>query len=68
MKLCRECRDYLEAYRRTMEIGQAVFSEPDESVPGAVPEDLVNAILAARKSWPTPSLAARALRTIKASA
>ena len=50
MKLCRECRDYLEAYRRTVEIGQAVFAEPDESVPDDVPEDLVKAILAARQS------------------
>ena len=50
MKLCRECRDYLEAYRRTVELGRAVFSAPDESVPDDVPEDLVKAILDARKS------------------
>ena len=40
LKLCRECRDYLAAYRRTIEISKPV---PDD-----VPEGLVKAILAAR--------------------
>ena len=49
LRICRECREYLAAYRRTVEIGQQVFSSPDEPVPADVPEDLVRAVLDARK-------------------
>ncbi len=48
LKVCRECRDYLAAYRRTIEISKRAFEEPDQQVPDDVPEDLVKAILAAR--------------------
>ncbi len=48
LKMCPECRSYLEAYRRSIEMGQRVFRAPDASVPADVPEDLVQAILAAR--------------------
>ena len=50
MRLCRECRDYLAAYQRTIEMGRAAFKADDDSVPEEVPEDLIKAILAARKS------------------
>lgn len=50
LKICRECRDYLAAYRRTAEIGKAAFGEPTAPVPGDVPEDLVKAILDARRA------------------
>jgi anti-sigma factor RsiW len=46
--LCRECRSYLAGYRRTVALGQAVFTEPMEPVPADVPEALVRAILDAR--------------------
>lgn len=49
LRLCRECREYLAAYRRTMEIGQAVMTPGDETLPDDVPEDLVAAILDARR-------------------
>ena len=49
MRLCRECREYLAAYRRTMEMSQAALGEPDDPVPGDVPEDLITAILDARE-------------------
>lgn len=49
LKLCRECREYLAAYRRSMEITEAVLTRPDAPVPGDVPEDLVRAILDARE-------------------
>ena len=45
---CRECRDYLASYRRSIALGKAVFQYPDEPVPEEIPEDLVRAILAAR--------------------
>ncbi len=49
LKICRECREYLAAYRRSMEITDAVFTEADAPVPEEVPEDLIKAILDARK-------------------
>ena len=50
MRLCRECRDYLEAYQRTVELEKAAFQSPTAPVPEDVPEDLVRASLAARAS------------------
>jgi len=48
LKVCSECRAYLAAYKRTMEVSSRAFDHPDAPVPDAVPEDLVKAILAAR--------------------
>jgi anti-sigma factor RsiW len=48
LKVCRECRDYLAAYRRTIEVSKHVFADADAQVPDDVPEDLVRAILDAR--------------------
>ena len=48
LKLCRECRDYLAAYRRTIEVSQQALEDPDGPLPEAVPEDLIKAVLAAR--------------------
>ncbi len=48
LKVCGECRDYLAAYRRTIEISKRVFENPDLAVPDEVPEDLVKAVLDAR--------------------
>ena len=49
LKVCRECRDYLAAYRRTVEVSRRAFDAPDAPVPEEVPEDLVKAVLAARR-------------------
>ena len=49
LRICRECREYLEAYKRTIEIGKAVLGAADESVPEDVPEDLIRAVLESRK-------------------
>ncbi|MCH9693565.1 MAG: zf-HC2 domain-containing protein [Gammaproteobacteria bacterium] len=48
MKICRECRDYLAAYQRTIELGQSILAADDKPLPDDVPEDLVQAILDAR--------------------
>ena len=48
LKVCRECRDYLAAYRRTIEVSQRAVEDPDGLLPEAVPEDLVKAVLTAR--------------------
>jgi len=50
LNLCQECRQYLQAYQRTIEVSRAVFPSPDEPVPEEVPEDLIKAILKARKA------------------
>jgi anti-sigma factor RsiW len=49
MRICRECRDYLAAYRRAMAVSQRVLSASDKPVPDDVPEDLIKAILESRK-------------------
>ncbi len=49
LKICRECRDYLAAYRRTVALGKAALAEdPSAAVPEDVPEDLIRAVLDAR--------------------
>ena len=45
LRLCRECRQYIEAYHRSIEASQAVFQSPDEPLPKDVPEDLIKTIL-----------------------
>ena len=49
LKACKNCVDYLATYEKTIKLGKAAFEEPDREVPKDVPEDLVKAILAARK-------------------
>jgi anti-sigma factor RsiW len=46
LRLCRECREYLAAYRRTIEVVREARSA-DEALPDDVPEDLIKAILEA---------------------
>lgn len=48
--MCRECRSYIGAYKRTIELGKTVFDDPAGPPPDDVPEDLVKAILRARDS------------------
>ncbi len=48
LKVCPECRDYLAAYKRTIEIAKRAFEEPDRPVLADAPENLIRAILAAR--------------------
>ena len=48
IRVCRECRDYLTAYRLSTELAKRAFGDPDQPLPDDVPEDLVKAILAAK--------------------
>ena len=50
IKVCRECRDYLAAYRRTIEIAHRLSDNDQPELPDSVPDDLVEAVLAARKA------------------
>jgi anti-sigma factor RsiW len=49
LRLCSDCRRYMEAYKQTIALSRAAFSEPDAPVPEDVPEDLVKTILALRE-------------------
>ena len=49
LRLCPDCRRYLEGYKRTISLSQTACREPDAPVPADVPEELVKAILAARE-------------------
>jgi len=49
LRLCRECREYLAAYERALEIARSVPASSGEAVPQDVPEDLIKAILDARE-------------------
>ena len=50
VKMCRECAIFVADYRRTVSLGKSAFESPDDPVPDSVPEDLVKAALARRKS------------------
>ena len=49
MEACPPCEVYLDTYRETTRLGKCIC-EPDGSLPQDVPEELVQAILAARKT------------------
>jgi len=49
LEACPECVAYVKSYQETVKLGKAAFSHPDERVPDEVPEELVEAILAAHK-------------------
>jgi anti-sigma factor RsiW len=46
---CPDCVAYLAGYRRSVALGKQAFADSDEPVPDDVPEDLVRAVLAARR-------------------
>ncbi len=46
---CRNCDVYLEQYRVTISAGKKACAREDESAP-PIPDELVRAILAARKT------------------
>jgi len=46
---CVACVAYMKTYGDTIKLGKAAFGDQDAAVPDDVPEDLVKAILAARR-------------------
>lgn len=50
LKVCRECRDYLRAYRASMDLTHRAVTDSKATLPQTVPDDLVRAVLEARKS------------------
>lgn len=49
LRWCRECREYLAAYRRSIELGREVSGAGGELLGEDVPEDLIRAILDANR-------------------
>ena len=50
MDLCPMCRVHFNSYLRTIELGRRVCVTDDGSVPPELPEELVSAILSARRA------------------
>lgn len=49
LAVCPSCRAYLESYKRTVALGASAFNDEDADLPPSVPQDLINAIMAARQ-------------------
>ena len=49
LKVCTNCVKYLAGYKATIELGRAAFDDPEAPAPDHVPEDLVQAILSAKR-------------------
>jgi anti-sigma factor RsiW len=47
---CPQCITYLDTYRETVRLGKEILCPADDSLPEEVPGDLIEAILAARRS------------------
>jgi anti-sigma factor RsiW len=47
---CPNCHTYLAQYQATVAAGKEAFADGDASIPDDVPEDLIQAILATRRS------------------
>ena len=48
LKICRECREYLAAYKASLEAARQGLSGETAPLPDDVPEDLVAAVIASR--------------------
>jgi anti-sigma factor RsiW len=53
LALCPNCVAYVRTYRTTIELGRRAFADADAEAGAEVPAELVQAILAARKSDPS---------------
>jgi anti-sigma factor RsiW len=47
---CANCRAYLANYRTTVDLGRQACADDEADLPADVPDDLVEAILASRRS------------------
>lgn len=50
MSRCPDCHAYLANYRKTIDLGRQAFADDEANLPNDLPEDLVNAILASRRT------------------
>lgn len=49
LSLCNNCQQYLESYKNAVELGKRAFDDDDAVIPAGIPEDLVRAIVSARR-------------------
>ena len=49
---CANCARYLESYRTSVALGKRAFPDGDAALPIDVPQELVDAILRARRASP----------------
>ncbi len=45
--MCADCRRYLQMYIDSIALGKRIFDCPDDEATGHVPDEIINAILAA---------------------
>jgi len=50
---CTACANYLRTYQATVRLGKAALSPTEDEAPAEVPEELLRAVLAARRQRPT---------------
>ena len=50
VKMCRECAHFIREYQRTIALGKMAYDDPDEPLPDSVPEELIEAALAHRRT------------------
>ncbi len=50
LDVCADCRAYISTYRQTIELSKAAFHIPHEDQFESIPDELVKAILSARRS------------------
>ncbi len=55
LEVCPSCVSYLDSYRTTVRLAEELRECGDDPVPPSVPDDLVQAILKARKGEPPQS-------------
>ena len=48
---CPDCVAYLQSYRAAVRLGRSLCDEADDTPPAGMPEELVRAILAARREF-----------------
>ncbi len=48
LRFCRECREYLAAYKASMEAAKQGLSDDAMALPEEVPEDLIAAVIGSR--------------------
>ena len=52
LRVCVNCQRYLAGYEETIRLGKRAFADDEAAVPPQVPEELVQAILRARRAGP----------------
>ena len=50
LSLCDNCQAYLKSYEDTVKLGKRAFDDANAAIPADIPEDLIKAIVSARRS------------------